>query len=328
MPFALAEVLTLLPNMANSFKISAAREWMGTITDDRNAAIAGVTGRRPALVPVTLNVRGSGATASETYHMQMINHRVFSPLLLQMAVFSALDATERAAGGSAIAVRGILEFEGAPEPVRLDNAYAGDLALPAFASLSAALPLTWAYQNSSDLRLKSVNLTLEAEEQRRFRQIDQVWASARSARPGQTIEIRALLTGSGGVESVERVSYQIPRGELPGPLYFTVSDAPSLNVAEMAPLAGTAQRPLTEIVSMLNRQRGNRRAYLRVWRSEPGFLIPGGELAGPPASIALLLQKTPLATASYRGTTLAEIPLGAADSVVTGSKTIQVDIKE
>jgi hypothetical protein len=67
---------------------------------------------------------------------------------------------------------------------------------------------------------------------------------------------------------------------------------------------------------------------LRVWRSEPGFLIPGGELAGPPASIALLLQKTPLATASYRGTTLAEIPLGAADSVVTGSKTIQVDIKE
>ena len=42
-PFARAEVLALLPNVSSSFKISRAVEWMGTVTEDRNAAIAGVT---------------------------------------------------------------------------------------------------------------------------------------------------------------------------------------------------------------------------------------------------------------------------------------------
>ncbi len=44
LPFARSEVLALLPNLSASFKISTAREWMGTITDDRNAAIAGTGG--------------------------------------------------------------------------------------------------------------------------------------------------------------------------------------------------------------------------------------------------------------------------------------------
>ena len=36
LPFARSEVLALLPNLSASFKISTAREWMGTITEDRN----------------------------------------------------------------------------------------------------------------------------------------------------------------------------------------------------------------------------------------------------------------------------------------------------
>ena len=47
-PFARAEVLALLPNLQSSFKISTAREWMGTITSDRDVAVAGLTGRRAA----------------------------------------------------------------------------------------------------------------------------------------------------------------------------------------------------------------------------------------------------------------------------------------
>ena len=46
LPFARAEVLTLLPTLSTSFKISTAREMMGTITEDRNTAVAGELGRR------------------------------------------------------------------------------------------------------------------------------------------------------------------------------------------------------------------------------------------------------------------------------------------
>src|SRR5579871_5694903 len=66
LPFARAEVLALLPNLQSSFKISQAREWMGVIRQDRNAAIAGVTGQRAQMTPLEIHVEGN------TYHMNMV----------------------------------------------------------------------------------------------------------------------------------------------------------------------------------------------------------------------------------------------------------------
>ena len=43
-PFARAEVLALLPALNSSFKISQAKEWMGTITEDRTTAICATSG--------------------------------------------------------------------------------------------------------------------------------------------------------------------------------------------------------------------------------------------------------------------------------------------
>ena len=56
LPFARAEVLTLLPNLHASFKISAAQEWMGSITEDRNTAVSGMLGKRAPLVPLEIKV--------------------------------------------------------------------------------------------------------------------------------------------------------------------------------------------------------------------------------------------------------------------------------
>ena len=110
LPFARSDVLTLLPSLASSFKISAPREFMGTITEDRNMAVAGELGRHASLVPVSVAVtrRSAGNTAQNrlSYRIEMVNDRFLSPFLVQMVVFSAIDATERAVGSSSLSVRG------------------------------------------------------------------------------------------------------------------------------------------------------------------------------------------------------------------------------
>src|SRR6266404_2440154 len=60
LPFARSEVLTLLPNLASSFKISSAKEWMGTISQDRSSAIAGELGKRARMVPVSISLARAG----------------------------------------------------------------------------------------------------------------------------------------------------------------------------------------------------------------------------------------------------------------------------
>ena len=65
LPFARSEVLALAPNLATSFKISAARELMGAITGDYSTAVRGELGRRAAMVPLSLRVTGPARGAGE-----------------------------------------------------------------------------------------------------------------------------------------------------------------------------------------------------------------------------------------------------------------------
>jgi hypothetical protein len=109
LPFARSEVVTLLPNLNTSFKLSVSKDWLGTIDQDRDTAVAGELGRRPDMVPVSIVVSRGGRQV-ESYRMQMINDPLLSPLLTQMAVFSAIDATERTVGAASIRVSGMCPF--------------------------------------------------------------------------------------------------------------------------------------------------------------------------------------------------------------------------
>ena len=115
LPFARSEVITLLPNVNTSFKLSAAREWMGTIYQDRNTAITGELGKRADMVPVADQRFARQPPGRELPDADGRRPAAFSPLM-QMAVFSAIDATERTVGASSVGVTGEIEFQNAPAP--------------------------------------------------------------------------------------------------------------------------------------------------------------------------------------------------------------------
>ncbi len=335
LPFARAEVLALLPNVSASFKISAAREWMGAITQDRSVGIAGGLGRRVRTIPVRIDVSSPatpGPAKSIDYRMRMVDDRVLSPLLLQMAIFSALDATERTMGPSSIAISGQVEFEGGMPAVRLDNLYSGDFNLPLQASLNTAVPLSYTMQSGFDeLRVKNIHIRIDARDRRKQWQIDQAVCSTREAHPGDTIEIVTTLNGENGAELTRKTSYTIPVGAELGTLSFTVSDASSSNLAEYQQWIGSAPRTADQVVDFLNGLRPNNKAYVRVWRQDPSYQVNGQDLPDLPSSAALIFarQQTGSGTVPLgRGSKIAEIPLDAGDGVVTGSKTVQVEIRE
>jgi hypothetical protein len=331
LPFARAEVLTLLANTNTSFKISSAKEWMGTIYQDRNTAVAGELGKRPAMVPVSLSL-WRGGQAVDSYHMQMVNDAMLSPLLLQMAVFGAIDATERTVGAGSIRVTGQIEFQNGTAPVRINNMYAADNGSPMLASLSAAVPVAFVLQGGFEsLQLKSVSLRLEAFDQKKQLTIDAITASRRDVRAGEKVLLNVSLTGENGVETVRHLEYQVPIGAEPGPLYFTVADAGTANIADFRQvLAATARTP-GQLVSVVNNLHPNTKAYVRVWRANPAFQLEGADLPDPPASVSLILSGSQSGSAGItqtRNSKIAEMEVDVGDMAVTGSKTIQVEVKE
>jgi len=331
LPFARADVITLLPNLNTSFKLASAREWMGTISQDHDTAIAGELGKRAALVPVSIGVSRAGRSV-ESYKVQMVNDPLLSPLLLQMAVYSAIDATERTVGASSVRVTGEVEFQNAPAPVRLENMYAADNGSAMLVSLSAAVPVAYVMQSGfSSLGLKKVAIDVEAFAQKKELTIDGISVSRREARPGEKVLLNVVLAGENGAETTRQVEYQVPIGAEPGPLYFTVSDANTANLADFRQILTTSPRSAGQLIATVNNLHPNTKAYVRVWRADPAFQLEGADLPNPPASVALILtgsQSSLAGITQTRNSKVVEMEVDAGDMVVSGSKTIQVEIKE
>ena len=331
LPFARAEVLTLLANTNTSFKISTAKEWMGTIYQDRNTAVAGELGKRPPMVPVSVSLSRAGKPV-ESYQMQMVNDALLSPLLLQMAVFSAIDATERTVGTSSIRVTGQIEFQNASAPLRINNMYAADNGSPMLASLSAAIPVAFVMQGGFEsLQLKKVSLNLEAFDQKKQLSIDGITTSRRDVRAGEKVQLNVSLTGENGVETVRRVDYQVPIGAEPGPLFFTVADANTANIADFRQVLTATARTPGQLVSTVNNLHPNTKAYIRVWRADPAFQLEGADLPDPPASVSMILSGSQSSSAGItqtRNSKIADMEIDVGDMAVTGSKTVQVEVKE
>ena len=327
LPFTRSEVMTLLANINTSFKISSGRELMGVISQDRDTAIEGSLGTRAALVPLDISVTGDTRRV-ENYHMQMVNDRLLSPFLVQMAVFSAIDATERAAGVSSIVVRGAIEFENRKDPVRLQNIYAGDGGSAMLAASSTAVPLAYLMQAGFDqLKVKRVSLQLEAFDVKKELNIGQVYLSRKDVKPGDTIELMTQLDGENGIQLTRSLKYTIPLGTAPGSLYFTVADGTQTSLAELKQIIAETPHSPEQSISTVGRLRPSDKAYVRVWRAEPAYEVAGEELPDPPPSLALILGSTQ-SLSQNRNSKITELVIDAGEMMVTGSKTVQVEVKE
>ena len=331
LPFARSEVLALLPSISSSFKISSPKEWMGSMSLDRSTAISGELGRRASMVPVSIRVASPNGKRS-SYQMEMVDDRFLSPFLLQMSVFSAIDATERTVGASSIVVKGQIEFRDGSAPVKLDNMYAGDGSAAPQVALSAAIPLAFVLQGGfSALRVKQVALDIESFDQKKQLQIDHVFAGHRDAHPGDRIELTVGLAGENGKLVTRKVVYAAPIGLGLGPIYFTVSDAGTANITDFRQTIGASPRSSAQLISTVNHLKVNTKAYVRVWRPDAAYQLHGEDYPAPPPSLSMILAR---AQTGYGGATqslnskLAELEIDGIGAVVTGSKTIQVEIKE
>jgi hypothetical protein len=330
LPFARAEVVTLLPALQSSFKISVAREMMGAISQDRNTAVFGELGRTAPMVPVTVAVARAGQTL-DTYNARMVDDRLLTPLLVQMAVYSAIDTTERTVGAGSFRLTGEIEFQNSPS-VKLDNMYSADNGSAQMVSLYTAVPLAYVLQSGfTSLRVKRVNLKLEAFDEKKQLQIDQVWTGRREVRPGEKVEVATLLSGENGVELTRKIEYTVPVGAAPGPLCFTVADANTTNLTELRQVIGMQPHTVEQLIGTVNALRGNTKAYVRVWRPDVAFQLEGVDLPVPPASVALVFGAAQAGSGGIsqtRNAKLAELEIPAGDMVVSGAKTVQVEVKE
>jgi len=181
------------------------------------------------------------------------------------------------------------------------------------------------------LQLKKVALRIDAYDQKKQLTIDGISASRREVKPGEKVQLNVVLTGENGSEITRQLTYPVPIGAEPGTLYFTVADANTTNLADFRQIIGASPRSPAQLITTVNSLHSSTKAYVRVWRAHPAFQLEGADVPDAPASVALILtgsQSSHAGGSQTHNAKIAEMEVDGGGMVISGSKTVQVEIKE
>jgi hypothetical protein len=88
----------------------------------------------------------------------------------------------------------------------------------------------------------------------------------------------------------------------------------------------TQAKSAEQLIDVANRLRANDKAYMRVWRTEPVYSAGGEDFPNAPPSAALMLAGG--MPTMNRNAKVAEFEIDGSGMAVTGSKTVQIEVKE
>jgi hypothetical protein len=222
-----SSIVTVVPNLNNSFKLSAAGNLVGSINQDRATGVYGKLGEKPRTIPVRLNVHTS-RNKTETYSFEIISDSFLTPLLTRITMFSAIAATERQIGSQTIKLTGNIAIKGQPD-IRLDNSFTSPSGAAMFAVNAVAQPLAVLLNSGFNaLDLGGINVDVTSTDSRSSGSLNRLWIDKTEVRRGESIEMQAFARNDNGSEFVERIPLVIPADSPIGPLVIIVGDGASL----------------------------------------------------------------------------------------------------
>ena len=329
LPMTRAYVYAMLPSLASSFKISTMGDVIGTMKQDRATAIAGVLGKAPATVPmtVTLNSHRGGEKSSRTFEFQIGTDQTFTPLLSYITLFNALSGYERGFGVATFALKGRVKVRGHAD-LTFEDVYAGEAQTLA-AATSVGGPLSLLMSNDrEEVTLDGLDFTIDASETPLISTIERVWIDELRPRAGRTVPLKVLTRSYRGEEQISTVDLAIPANAA-GPLTVIVTDRKQLNALEQREMRRSLQpQSVAHMIRVLNETHRNNRVYIRLMSGAPGAVVQGEPLTALPPSVLSVLEAdrnggsfNPLRSATVAAY---EIPMHVA---VSGTRTLTIDVE-
>ncbi len=213
LPMSLAHVYTIIANQSTSFKVAAATDVIGRISQDGRYGIAGTVGEYARMIPCEVEVKGAQFAR---YNFEIVHDKILSPSLVQWAIESALLATERQAGSKMVKLSLAIQLEGRHKPVEIENSYY-DVSAQWGPLYDITSPIGVLLNNPfQDVKINKISLSAYVFDTQRTAYIENVKVSKRTVKPGETIQIHVTLRPFDCQNVQKTISFQIPNDTVPG----------------------------------------------------------------------------------------------------------------
>lgn len=319
-----SHVVTVVPNINNSFKLAVADSLVGSMTQDRSTGVFGKLGAAPKMIPVRLSMTTSRGQA-QTLNFEIARDEFLTPLLLGITIYNTLVAQERTLGDSTISMNGEVRIKG-KRPVKLERRFAGSQSFQIAAAAVSAPVGAMIRGQFEDLDFDRIDLDLKVEEGSSTAVLDRLALDKTQVRPGETIEIHAFARTSAGNTFVHRIPLVIDPGTPAGVYSITVGDGAATQKNEA--LQQFVPKDLGDMIDTLNKIRLPDRLYAKISRSTSGVVVGTSEMPNlPPSALATINSDRTTGVAKPSVQTVvkvAEIP--PAKFIITGEQTLTFEV--
>jgi hypothetical protein len=288
-PMATSEIVTVMPSLASSFKMSNTGPIVGVLQQDRAAGIMGTLGAKPDMIPVEVVLNGSGP--AQTYRVNVVRHSHLSPLMLAMVTDSVVANAQRAAGERTVMMEGDIELKGFPT-IHLREGWAGQQARQ---SIPQYLALVAGYLMSNEFRpteIESIKIRLRHDDDLKTAKLMEaslVTPPKGHIAPGDTVKVRTVLKPFRGEPFVETFDVRIPDDQPSGSAYLLVGSGSVMNAIDFT-LVPPDPRTLEQVLGVIDRLRPSTDLTVALYSNGEGAVTSGVYLPNLPASMRAVLS--------------------------------------
>jgi hypothetical protein len=292
---AKAKIITVVPALDNSFKLSATGNIIGAFTQDRTSGALGEIGKMPRLVPFNIRVIGEMNDLKE-FKLNVVNDKILTPVLANMTLLTLLQSEERAIGDLTLEFQGDIYLDSGPsvQRIHVEDLYSGnfDASVQELTNLLTAVVFFLTNNEFQDVGIHRIDLAVKSSEQMKSAFLERVWLDKYEASPGEPISIKVYYRTFRGESLVEEVGVATPNLPAGTEFQLIVGDAASMQRVEMGQYraAGIIPRSLNQLVRLLNNLRKNNRIYFKIIASKPGLFLKGEEMPNLPPAIRALFS--------------------------------------
>lgn len=324
LPMSESSVVTVIPNVNNSFKLAVPNAMVGAMTQDRATGVFGKLGKAPAMIPVKLNVITSRG-GTETLNLEVARDEFLTPLLLNIAIYNAVTAQERGLGDTTVSIKGSVKIKG-QQPVSVERKYAGAQAQQ-MASGSIVAPVAALLRSRfDDLNIESITVDVASIDGTQIGTLDRLAVDRAEVKAGETIELQAFARTNSGKIFVQRIPVTIPKDTPAGSFKITVGDGSQ--VMKDSASQHFVPKDLAELVSVINSLKSSDRLYAVATRSSSGVVVGASEMPNlPPSMLATLnSDRSTGGVKPVVQTTVFEQALPPSEMIITGQQSLTIEV--
>lgn len=281
-----ANVMTIVPKLDISHKLTGTEIPVGKFSQDRLPGLYGELGQVPDLIPLNITMRT--AEKEKKYTVNITDDKILTPALINMVVSSLILSEERAIGDLSLDFNGDIYMDNGMS-VHLEDLFSGnfDVASTDLSSLVAAVVFFLKSNEFRDLSIHRIDLTIMPTEDIRYAQLEKVWLDKYDASPGEIIHIKVYTRTFRGESAVWEGGIPVPHLPKGSEFYLAIADAASLQQLEATQYKRQpfVPRNIEHVIRLLNNLRKNNRIYFKILASKPGLFLRGEEMPNLPPSM-------------------------------------------